>query len=171
MENLIFKRVLPEEMDLWFSMRIDSLNESPSAFLASPQKELEQGVDFFRSRIIKGGDDNVIFGCLFEGKFIGSVGIVREGHEKASHKSFIWGMYVSPEFRKLKVAGKLLDMAINFAIESMKVSQINLSVESTREPAKRLYTSRGFEKWGTEKNAMQVGEQFYDEDYMVLVLN
>ena len=158
-------------MDLWFTMRIESLNESPSAFLASPKKELSQGADFFRARIVEGGDNNVIFGC-FDGEILaGSVGLVREGHQKASHKAFIWGMYVRPDYRGRMIGKQLLQSVIEFAVNTMKVKQINLSVESSREPAKKLYSSMGFKKWGTEQNAMHVDGKYYDEDYMALSLS
>lgn len=171
MKNLEYKRLSAEDMDLWFPFRIASLKESPTAFLADPEKELSQGVDFFRSRIVEGGDDNVIFGCFEANKIVGAIGVVREFHLKSSHKAFIWGMYVAPEFRGLKIGGKLLDMAVQYAKERMKVKQLTLSVESTRESAKALYQSRGFKTWGQEKNAIHVDGKYFDEEYMALQLN
>jgi len=166
MSNLEIRRIQPSGMDQWFTMRIQSLRDSPSAFLASPETELAQGVEFFRARIAEGGNDNVIFGCFDGQDLVGALGIVREGQLKARHKAFIWGVYVRPHYRGKKIGNQLLQTALDFARNTMAVEQVNLSVDSSRIPAKTLYTNMGFKKWGTESRAVRVGEEYFDEDYM-----
>jgi RimJ/RimL family protein N-acetyltransferase len=168
MSKLEIRRVQPHESAAWFKMRIESLYDCPSAFLSSPETELAQGADFFRKRIAEGGEDNVIFAC-FDGEIcVGSVGVVREEHLKANHKAFIWGMYVSPSYRGQKLGRQLLETAIDFAKNTMKVERVSLSVDSARVAAKNLYLSMGFQKWGTEKRAVRIDGQYFDEDYMSL---
>lgn len=163
-------------MDRWFEMRIQSLKEVPDAFLASPETELGQGVEFFRERVAKGGIENAIF-AAFETNdpssrevIAGTVGIVREHHIKAAHKAFIWGMYVQPEFRGKGVGRDLVNAAVSFARETMNVDQILLSVVVTRTEAKELYAKMGFKKWGTEPRAVRIGGEYFDEEYMTLFL-
>ena len=168
MDELEFRRILPEDMEKWFSLRIESLKNTPSAFLASPETDLEKGSDFFKARIVEGGDSNLIFGCFDKNELVGTVGIVRETHLKAKHKAFIWGMYVNPEYRGKKIGEKLLQQTIEFGKTVMKVEQINIAVETTRKSAKQLYTKMGFVKWGTESKAMFVEGQYFDEDFMKL---
>ncbi|MCW1928107.1 GNAT family N-acetyltransferase [Bhargavaea beijingensis] len=43
-----------------------------------------------------------------------------------------------------------------------------MAVVSDNGPAKKLYTSLGFENYGTEPHALKVGGKYYDEDLMVL---
>lgn len=57
---------------------------------------------------------------------------------------------------------------INQANTLVGVEQINLTVVSSNESAKGLYTSLGFYVFGTERNALKIGQQYFDEDYMVL---
>lgn len=168
MKNIEIRRLRPEEMDHWFTMRIESLNDSPSAFLASPEIELAQGVEFFRSRMRDGGDDNIIFACFEGEQIVGSVGLYRESPPKARHKATIWGMYVRPEYRQKAIGKKLLQAAIDFGRDTLKLRKIDLSVESSREVAKRLYVSLGFQTWGHEELAMNINGQFFAEDYMSL---
>ena len=162
------KRLKPEDMDRWFELRMEALKDTPSAFLADPETEHKQGVEFFRKRLVDGGDENLIFGAFKGSSLIGNIGLVREGRPKSRHKAFIWGMYVKQSHRKNRVASGLLSQAISFAKVSMNVRQITLSVESSRVAAKRLYESAGFVCWGTEPEAIYCDNRYYDEDYMVL---
>jgi RimJ/RimL family protein N-acetyltransferase len=166
-----FRRIEPQEIDSWFSLRIESLKDSPSAFLASPELELAQGVEFFRQRLIQYSEHSAMFGCFDESnEIVGSVGISRMPNPKTIHKATIWGVYVKPEYRGNQIAHKLMQLAIDFGKHNMKVIQIELGVESTRTSAKQLYSSFGFVKWGTEKNAIMVDGKFFDEDHMSLNL-
>jgi ribosomal protein S18 acetylase RimI-like enzyme len=167
---MIIRRVEPADMDRWFEMRIQSLKEVPDAFLASPEAELAQGLEFFRARVANGANENAIFAAFDGDTLAGSVGLVRDSHKKASHKAIIWGMYVKPEYRSRKLGARLLQTAIEFAKYPMGVEQIVLSVVTTRKEAKALYTKLGFQHWGTEPNAVRIADQVFDEDYMTLFL-
>ncbi len=168
MKQLIVRRLTPLDLDHWFKMRIESLHDSPSAFLASPEIELSQGVEFFRERVANGNDENIIVGCFVGDELVGSVGLYRESAPKARHKGTIWGMFVKPSYRGQKIGKKLLHAAVDFARDTMKLKKVDLSVDSSREPAKRLYTSLGFKKWGHEELAVNVDGKFFDEEYMSL---
>jgi RimJ/RimL family protein N-acetyltransferase len=48
------------------------------------------------------------------------------------------------------------------------LEQINLTVMSDNEPAKKLYTSLGFTIYGVERNALKYKGRYFDEDFMVL---
>lgn len=51
------------------------------------------------------------------------------------------------------------------------LEQINLTVISNNNAAKRLYETIGFVTYGTEQNALKNGYQYWDENLMVLRLN
>ena len=50
------------------------------------------------------------------------------------------------------------------------VEQINLSVVSTNENAKKLYMKLGFKKFGLEEKAIKIDCNYYHEEHMVLFL-
>lgn len=50
------------------------------------------------------------------------------------------------------------------------IEQIYLTVVTTNESAKRLYSSFDFEIFGTEKHALSYNNTYFDEDHMVLFL-
>jgi hypothetical protein len=47
---------------------------------------------------------------------------------------------------------------------------VNLTVSSRQVPAKILYRSLGFETFGVEHEALKIGDQYFDDEYMVLRL-
>jgi ribosomal protein S18 acetylase RimI-like enzyme len=50
------------------------------------------------------------------------------------------------------------------------LEQVNLTVSSRQIAAKTLYRSLGFETFGLENAAFKIGEQYFDEEYLVLRL-
>jgi RimJ/RimL family protein N-acetyltransferase len=50
------------------------------------------------------------------------------------------------------------------------LEQVNLTVSSRQIAAKALYRSLGFETFRVERAALKIGDQYFDEEYMVLRL-
>ncbi len=80
-------------------------------------------------------------------------------------------MYVSPEFRGQGIGAALLDESIAHARKLGTVRQLVLAVTASNVAAASLYRSRGFERFGFERDALWVDGAFYDEEHMVLFLN
>ena len=49
--------------------------------------------------------------------------------------------------------------------------QVSLSVATTQPTAKRLYATVGFQLFGLERRALQVGDDYVDEEHHVLMLD
>jgi ribosomal protein S18 acetylase RimI-like enzyme len=80
-------------------------------------------------------------------------------------------MYIEPEFRGKGIGKSLLLSLIEKATSECEgLEQIHLTVVSNNEPAKRLYTSLGFEVYGVEPHALKFGGHYLDEDLMILRL-
>ncbi|MEU6754766.1 hypothetical protein ABZ914_51805 [Spirillospora sp. NPDC046719] len=47
---------------------------------------------------------------------------------------------------------------------------MRLSVVSNNTSGRKLYSNLGFEKYGVEINALKEGDEYFDEDLMVLFL-
>jgi ribosomal protein S18 acetylase RimI-like enzyme len=79
-------------------------------------------------------------------------------------------MYVRPESRGLGIGKALLQEAITQANRLPGLEQLHLMVVTTNEAARALYRSMGFEVYGTVCQAFKLGEQYWDEELMVLRL-
>ena len=51
-----------------------------------------------------------------------------------------------------------------------EVEQVNLVVERGNMNARRLYTSLGFIEYGLEKNALKIGDRYFDDVLMAKAL-
>lgn len=103
----------------------------------------------------------------------GVVSFQREGQsrEKIRHKGLLFRMYVSPAHSGKGLGRMLLDETIRRARLLPAMEQINLTVVSTNDTAKRQYQKLGFRSFALEKNALNDEGIYYDEEQMVLFLN
>lgn len=158
------------DLNDFFSLRLESLNESPASFLSSYDEERLSGFDFFKKILEDNNPKNVIFGAFIQDKLVGILGLYQEIKNKISHKSIIWGMYVQPRYRCQNIGRKLMEAAIFYAKEKIQCSIIHLSVITTNAAANKLYTALGFQIWGTEPQAICLNQQYFDEFHMCLIL-
>lgn len=150
------------------NLRLEGLQNNPEAFGSSYEEVKDYPIELFASRFVSQGSYTI--GVFDDEKLVGVATLVQESKLKLKHKANILGVYVSPGKRGLGIGKRLMVEAINKAKELEGVEQLNLTVVSTNASAKRLYSSLGFEVFGTEKRAMKIDQQYFDEDYMVLFL-
>jgi ribosomal protein S18 acetylase RimI-like enzyme len=93
---------------------------------------------------------------------------IRDTSDKGRHKGNIYGVYVSPEYRGKGLGRALLSRILEMARNDSSLEQILIAVATTQEAAKKLYGSLGFVTYGVEPRALKVGEQYIDEELMVL---
>lgn len=166
---MLVRPLTPTDADALHSLRQEALRVSPEAFLATAEEEHERDAAWFASKLGAPGDDFTL-GAFLEGELVGMAGFVREQRRKVRHKGFVWGMYVRPDAR-VRGAGKaLLDELIARARRIQGLKLINLCVVTTCAGAVRLYERVGFTMYGVERNALEVGEQAWDELHMVMSL-
>lgn len=150
------------------SIRLEALKNSPEAFCSSYEEEKEYSLEQFKTRIQS--ESVFTFGAFENEQLIGVATLVKDAKHKSKHKATIVGVYVTPKKRGLGVAKELIQEVLKKIQTFKEIEQVNLAVVSTNESAMRLYSSLGFQVFGTEKNALKINNMYYDEDYMVLFL-
>jgi ribosomal protein S18 acetylase RimI-like enzyme len=170
-------RITEEKIPEFWSVRLKALKESPDAFgrtfEESAARTESEVVEFYRKSLSNPG--NIILAALendapSENKIIGIVGLNGEDEAKEKHKAFLWGMWVDPDFRGKGIGKALLSEVINYAREVPGLEQINLTVVTTMQEALNLYYSLGFVKYGLAPNALKLGDQYWNEELMLLSL-
>ena len=164
-----YRRLNSQDFESYFANRLRALQQTPSAFLVTYAEAKEGDQSHYKNTLACIGKENLIFGALNEGQVVATLGLSQEERSSTKHKAIIWGMAVDIEYRKRGIAAKLLDMAIQFAKDEMKVKLVQLSVEANNLPARKLYESRGFKIWGTEPKTLFINGNYYDDDHMALV--
>jgi len=156
----------PSDAKQYQALRLRGLKEAPAAFASSFEEEAATSIGEIERRL-QPKDSGTILGSFEQAILAGVVGVQREHMVKLSHKAFIWGMYVAPEFRRGGRAQLLLQHALQFAWQSLHVVRVNLGVHTLNTGALTLYEKAGFEVWGTEHGALVVDAQSQDEHHMV----
>jgi len=105
------------------------------------------------------------------GRIMGMVGFSCDyAQSKLRHKGKIWGAYVRPEYRGHGIGRLLIDSVIDTAQNIVDCEQIQLAVSTRNEASYGLYLQMGFTIYGTELQALKIGEEYVDEYLMVKFL-
>lgn len=169
MNNLNIRALDESDAEAYQELRLRALTLSPAAFGSTYEREAAFSMDTVRERIAP-STDKFVLGAFAESRLAAIVTFVREPGTKTSHKANLYGMYTIPEARGYGIGKSLLLELITRAEDCEGVERLNLTVVSDNEPARRLYTSVGFQVYGVERKALKTGGIYYDEDLMVLEL-
>ena len=162
------RQLTDTDVEIYRVLRLSSLREAPHAFTNSyeefSQRTLDSIAQQFRSR------ENFTLGAFENDQLVGMVGFYRETALKLRHKGYIVSMYVLLEYRSRGIARALLVEAIDRVKRLPDLKQLLLGVVETQTAAKRLYESLGFIVYGREPDAVKIGDEYFDEEFMLLKL-
>ncbi len=158
-----------EDAQSYQRLRLLALRESPSAFSASFEEEVDRADEEIATRIAA-SEFVRMFGAFADEKLCGFVALIRPLRAKLRHCAELAGMYVAPEQRGRGAGAALLRAAIAHAASMDGVRQVKLGVIADNVAAKALYRSAGFECWGSEPDALRVNDAFLDQEHYVLRL-
>jgi ribosomal protein S18 acetylase RimI-like enzyme len=166
------RQLIENDAALFRTLRLRALHEAPHAFTNSyeeySQQPLESTAQRFRDQV--NSHVNFTLGAFQDEQLVGVVGFYRETALKIQHKGTIVSMYVLPEYRSQGIARALLAEAIDRARRLPGLTQLLLGVMETQTTAKHLYESLGFVVYGREPRAVKIGDEYFDEEFMLLKL-
>jgi ribosomal protein S18 acetylase RimI-like enzyme len=159
-------RLVPADARRYQELRLLALRESPTAFSYSYDEECETPMEEI-AEFLATEPGRAVFGAVIDDRLVGMVVVGRESRPRLSHKGYIRSMYVAPTLRGKGVGKRLLSEALAFAATMKGVRQLMLVVTADNPAAVALYESMGFESFGVEPAAFQVGGVLYDDIQMV----
>ncbi|GAA0303600.1 RimJ/RimL family protein N-acetyltransferase [Gracilibacillus halotolerans] len=163
------RKLISADADEYFSLRLEALQDSPTAFATTYEEEKNQSAEKYKLSFNNSTQATTI-GAFKDSQLVGVVTLVKEQHMKLSHRVNLVAMYVKPEERGRGLGKELILTAIEYAKNLGGIEQIYLSVLATNVFAKKLYVSCGFEIFGNDKRALKFNNTYYDEELMVLFL-
>ena len=155
------------------TLRLRALEEYPTVFSSSYEIERHWPLEAFADRLpdTPESTDSFILGCFVDGNLVGSIGFFRLEQPKLSHVGRIAEAHVAAEQQGRGYGRALVVAALQRARRLPGLSLIHLTATTTNEPAIALYTSFGFETYGTSPRAMLVDGHYIDEHLMALKLD
>jgi ribosomal protein S18 acetylase RimI-like enzyme len=169
-DKLQIRLLVSDEADEWWRLRQESLENDPEAFSSSPEDRQSLKADEVRQRLSSNPTEFFIVGAFEDRQLVGMSGFQRQYGMKSCHKGGVWGVYVTPKWRGHGVGRRLMEALLEHAAGIQGVEQILIAVTATRTAASALYRSLGFEQFGLEPRAVKVGNRYFDEEHMLLIL-
>lgn len=168
--KVLIREASPSDASRFRALRLEALQDSPIAFSADYQQNLNHPLKYWQDRLTMQSDEATIFFAEHESILIGMTGIMRNSSPKTRHSAWVWGVYVTPEWRGLRIAEELIRSCLDWGKER-KVILAKLGVAAVNEPAIKCYERCGFETFGTEPRAIFYGGRYYDEYLMAVDLD
>jgi RimJ/RimL family protein N-acetyltransferase len=150
-------------------LRLNALQDSPTAFSADYQTNLNHPMEYWHDRL-REDKDAVIFFAEHDHHLIGMTGIARGRSPKTRHSAGIWGVYLRPEWRGLRIAEALIETCCEWG-KTQQMEIVKLGVVTTNAPAIRCYERCGFTTYGTEPRGIFYEGKYYDEYLMFKMLD
>ncbi|MGA8261144.1 MAG: GNAT family protein [Arenicellales bacterium] len=151
------------------SLRLLALRESPAAFSASYEDEVERSVEEVAARLAPAADGSVrTLGIFEDDELRGFVAVVHPQRKTLRHSVELAGIYVAPAARRRGLGGALLQAAIAHAWSLDEVRRIKLGVNEANAAARALYRSAGFEHVGVEPDELNIEGRLYDVERYAL---
>lgn len=148
--NLIYKKATIEDIEILTKSRVEVLKAANQLADDVDMSEVEaQSYDYYKKALFDGTHTAYL---VFDGnRFIGAGGIsyfrvVPTYHNASGNKAYIMNMYTNPDYRRMGIAYKTLELLVADAREK-GVKAISLEATNMGRP---LYEKFGFVKMNDE---------------------
>jgi ribosomal protein S18 acetylase RimI-like enzyme len=157
--------------DAFWHLRLEALKREPRAFASSVEDHLAISIEATAARLEPKPEGGFVVGAFVGASLVGVAGFYREDRQKTRHRGSIWGVYVTSAWRGRGVARRLMSAILERLRTYTDLDHVVLHVTADQDAARRLYASLGFERFGHEERALKIGDEFIDQDQMVLWLD
>jgi len=169
--NIRIQQLGAGDAEAFWHLRLEALQTEPHAYGASVEEHQAMTIEQTAVRLQPSPDGSCVVGAYDGDALIGIVGFVREVRPKTRHKGVVWGMYVKGSYRGRGIGRALMRAVIDRARTCTNLKQVTITVAATQPAAAHLYRSLGFQQFGREPDALKIGSDYVDEEWMVLPLN
>ncbi len=166
---VIIRHLTAADAAAFRALRVRAATDAPGAITWTPEEQSNISLGQIAQEI-EATEFQIVFGALINNQLIGITKLMREPREKVWHKANIMGVFVVPEQRGKGIARNLFKTAVEYARTNQQILQLQLYVNTQNTAALQLYLSFDFKPMFVVPRAIRVGDQFFDEQLMILRL-
>lgn len=164
-------RILSQsDAEIYQALRLEALQNDSEAFGATYEETVKMSLQEVGKRLNQ-GDGSFVLGAFVDEKICATTGMFRQKNTKSMHKGVVWGVYVTPSMRGKGISRALMIETLKLARDIQGIEELLLTVVTENQAANKLYDTLGFKQYGVEENALKIGNSYYSERLMRLVLN
>ena len=155
-------RLTPDHAAAYRAFMLGTYARQPAAFTATVAEREPLPLDWWAARL----SADWVAGAFSDRQLVGAVGLRRQTRPRTKHKATLFGLAVHPSARGQGIGRALVEAVLEAARAIPGLELVQLTVTESNTPARRLYTSCGFEVFGTEPMAIRVGDRFEAKVHM-----
>ncbi|MEM7044374.1 MAG: GNAT family N-acetyltransferase [Pseudomonadota bacterium] len=163
--STLVRKLTADDAEAFHALRLEGLESHPCEFGTAVEEEASLPIGVIEQRL----DEGQIYGTFLDGELAALAGFRRYERIKKAHKAELFGVYVAKNARG-RGLGEMVVRQVIAVARNDHVEQLLATVASLNEPAKALYAKLGFETFGREPRAQKVGDRYYDQEHLVLIL-
>ena len=158
----------PGNATAYRALMLEAYGREPDAFTSTPEERATLPMAWWEKRL-GAKDDAAAFGAFDGEELLGAIVLERGEREKVRHKGHIVGMYVVEAARGRGLGTALMAAAMESA-KAQHLRVVTLTVSDGNATAQALYERFGFSAFGTEPDAIRVGNRYIGKVHMACVL-
>jgi len=162
--TIVIREASLADVEQFRELRLFALKDSPTSFSADYNLVFGLPTSYWEDRL-RPNKYGTMFFAENNSKLVGMMGIRKSESPKTEHGAGIWGVFIRPEWRGMRIAEEMINLSCEWA-KLRKVQIVRLAVVSTNESAIRLYERCGFTVYGTEPRVLFYENKYYDEYLM-----
>ncbi len=169
--DVTIRKATPQDADALFALRLEALTAHPEAFAADVEITKTRGAQAWADQISREVLDQsgVIILATAGSELIGMIGVGRGHWPKTQHSAIIWGVYVRPAWRGMRIADAILEECFRWSGEH-GIVVVKLGVVTSNVAAIHCYKRVGFTIYGTEPESNYLDGIYYDEYLMARII-
>lgn len=157
----------PNDAESYQNLRLLSLKTDPLAFLSTYDVETKYDISYFRQKIFNStkSPNYGIYGYLNIRNLMAFAQLADSFYNNKRHITYLNEVYVHPDYRRKRIATKLVEYLVNKAKESLLLEQLHLRVNSGNISAISFYEKLGFNKIAVLKDSVKNPDNTYQDEY------